>query len=123
MTKEDIFSSKDIYTILAERKISSSELDDLVTDWLTEAEGFVKGAIMESYHQYISDDTWRYIYKTFCKYQSLLSVYSTGEQDLVQNHYIQLVDYVNRLNENVKMQASLNAIPNKSNKIRIFNAE
>ena len=120
VTKEEIWSIKDLNTIYNERLISESELDDLVDMWIIDAQGFVKLRIVESFHQYISTDSWRMIIKQFCKWQSLNQIYSVMEQELVQNSYVQLVDLINALNSNVTKQAELNITPNKNKNIRFF---
>lgn len=121
ITKEDIFADKDIQTILNERRIDDAEFDIQITNWLAECVGFVKGAILETYFQYIDEYTWKVIMKMYCKWQSLDMMYSLNEQALVQNAYISLVDYLNRLNQNVTAQASLSVIPNHSSNFFIYN--
>ena len=124
-TKEDIFPQKDLMTIYHERYPDELEynagllLDTQVEEWSIEAQGYVRGAIIESYHQYIDTYTWKIIIRMYCKWQSLDMMYSTLEQELVNNSYLALVDYVNRLNLNVTNQAKLNVIPNKQKNLSI----
>ena len=127
VTKEDIWAIKDLQTIYAERYYSDSvttaegKLDQQVTDWIIEAQGYVRGAIIETYHQYIDTMTWKILIRMYCKWQSLDMMYSKAEQELVQNSYIALVDYINRLNINVTNQAKHDLVPNHGKNIRFLN--
>jgi len=121
VTKEEIWSIKDLNTIYNEREIIASELDDLVTLWITEAQGYIKLKILESYHQYISTEAWRVCIKLYCQWQSHDQSYSTNQQELSNNFYIKLEETINSLRDNVMEQAKLNAIPNKRNNFTVFN--
>lgn len=126
-TKEDIFPEKDLQTIYNERYnnlstvAAEAALDAQVTDWIEETQGYLRGAIIESYHQYIDTMTWKILIRMYCKWQSLDMMYSTSEQELVQNAYLSLVDYVNRLNQNVTNQAKLSVTPNKNTNFQVVN--
>ena len=121
LTYDEVFSSKDIQTILNERRIITTDLQDLVDDWTLEAQGYVKGFIIESYSQYIDTYTWQHIIKQYCKWKSLEQVYSTVEQDLIAFMEEKLYNYMLQVKDNVQQQATLNVIPNKVNNIRIVN--
>ena len=121
MTKEQIFSTKDINTIINERELTDSELDDLVTDWIDEAQGYVKLKIMESYHSYISTQAWKICIKLYCQWQSHDQSYSVNQQELSNNFYIKLEETLKSLQENVMEQAKLNVIPNKAKNFNVFN--
>ena len=130
VTKEEIWDYKSLNYIYNERypnlagvttAAQEAALDLQVTEWLEEAQGFMRGAIIETYHQYIDTLTWRVIFKMFCKWQSIVGLYSIEEQQLVDNAYIALVDYVSRISVNVTAQAELNVIPNHHSNMQFFN--
>jgi hypothetical protein len=126
VTKEDIWSEKDLQTIYNERYYNDppatqeSNLDQQVEDWIVEAQGYVKGSIIESYFKYIDTQTWRIYLKMYCNWQSLNMMYSLGEQELVNNSYLALRDYVNTMTNNVKAQAELDVIPNKHKNFKVY---
>lgn len=121
LTIDEIFSIKDKNTIINERGITESELQDLVDEWLLDAQGYVKGFIIESYHNYIDTYTWKHIFKQYCKWKSLEQVYSTVEQDLINQMELKLRDYMLQLKDNTTRQAELNVLPNKANNFRVIN--
>ena len=121
MTKEEIWSIKDLVNIENERSLTDSELDDLVGLWTTEAQGYVKLKIMESYHEYISEDSWRVCIKYYCKWQAHDQDYSVNQQELSNNNYIKLEETLRSLKENVMEQAKLNVVPNKRTNFSVYN--
>ena len=121
LTYDEVFSDKDVQTIINERRINTTELQTLVDDWTLEAQGYVKGFIIESYSQYIDFYTWQHIIKQYCKWKSLEQVYSTVEQELIDRMEIKLYNYMLQLKDNIQQQAQLNVIPNKVSNIRVVN--
>ena len=121
LTIEEIFSDKDKTTILNERRIDESELEELITQWSNDAQGYVRGFIIESYYQYIDTYTWSHIIKQYCKWKSLEQIYSTVEQDLIDRMEVKLYNYLLQVKDNVTRQAEQNVLPHKALNLRVFN--
>ena len=121
LTIDEIFSDKDKTTILNERRIDESEVEELIIQWSNDALGYVKGFIIESYYQYIDTYTWSHIIKQYCKWKSLEQIYSTQEQDLIDRMEVKLYNYLLQVKDNVMQQAELNVIPNKVANFRVVN--
>jgi len=123
VTKEEIWSDKDLNTIYNERRIIASELDDLVELWTEEAQGYVKLKILESYHQYISEQSWRFCIKFYCQWQAHDQSYSTDQQALSDSFYVKLEQTIQSLKENVTAQANMSVTPNKIKNFSVINPD
>ena len=123
LTKEEIWSEKDLNTLYNERRIVANELDDLVELWTEEAQGYIKLKILESYHAYISEQAWRVCIKMYCQWQSHDQSYSTDQQELSNGFYVKLEQTIQSLKENVTAQANMSVTPNKIQNFRVINPE
>lgn len=121
MTKEEIFSYKDINSIKEERKLSDSDFDLLVLSWREEAIGFAQGKILVNFYDRIEENTWKNIIKLYSNWNSFSQVYSEVGQILAQRSYEALISLLDSLNSNYKLQAKHEVLPNYGKNIRFVN--
>lgn len=121
LTKEDIFSIKDINTISALRNINETVFDEMVTQLNSDAQGYCKGMILQDYHQYITTEAWRNIIKLYVQWQMMTQGYSEIPQILATNAYNQLNTLLRQMNDNFSMQAKNIVTPNRQSNFRIIN--
>lgn len=121
LTKEEIFSIKDINTIKVLRNLNDLEFGEFVSQLNLDAQGYCKGMIIQDYHQYISTEAWRNIIKLYVQWQMMTQGHSEVPQILATNAYNQLNTLLRQMNENFSMQAKQQVTPNKSKNFRIYN--
>lgn len=121
LTKEDIFSIKDINTISTLRNINETVFDEMVTQLNSDAQGYCKGMILQDYHQYITTEAWRNIIKLYVQWQMMTQGYSEIPQILATNAYNQLNTLLRQMNDNFSMQAKNIVTPNRQSNFRIIN--
>lgn len=121
LTKEDIFSIKDINTISTLRNLNETAFDEMVTQLNSDAQGYCKGMILQDYHQYITTEAWRNIIKLYVQWQMMTQGYSEIPQILATNAYNQLNTLLKQMNDNFSMQAKNIVTPNRQSNFRIIN--
>lgn len=121
MSKEEIFSYKDINSIKEERNLSDSDFDSLILTWREEAIGFAQGKILVNFYDRIEENTWKNIIKLYSTWNSFSQVYSEVGQILAQRSYEALISLLDSLNNNYKLQAKHEVLPNYGKNIRFVN--
>lgn len=121
MTKEEIFSYKDINAIKEERGLSDLDFDNLILAWREEAIGFAQGKILVNFYDRIEENTWKNIIKLYSTWNSFSQVYSEVGQILAQRSYEALISLLDSLNSNYRLQAKHEVLPNYGKNIRFVN--
>lgn len=121
LTKEEIFSIKDMNTISVIRNIDATAFDEMVAQLNSDAQGYCKGMILQDYHQYITTEAWRNIIKLYVQWQMMTQGYSEIPQILATNAYNQLNTLLRQMNDNFSMQAKNLVTPNRQSNFRIIN--
>lgn len=121
LTKEEIFSIKDMNTISTIRNIDTTAFDEMVAQLNSDAQGYCKGMILQDYHQYITTEAWRNIIKLYVQWQMMTQGYSEVPQILATNAYNQLNTLLRQMNDNFSMQAKNIVTPNRQSNFRVIN--
>ncbi len=121
LTKEEIFSIKDMNTISVIRNIDATAFDEMVAQLNSDAQGYCKGMILQDYHQYITTEAWRNIIKLYVQWQMMTQGYSEVPQILATNAYNQLNTLLRQMNDNFSMQAKNIVTPNRQSNFRVIN--
>ena len=123
LTKEDIFTKKDINYITEERKFTGTDFDDKITQYNIDAVGYAKAIIMPKFYSQIENSTWRNLIILYIRWQIDSSLYTTVGQDLVNNFYIQLRDMLQSINANMTLIAEEKVVTTKRGITKINNYE
>ncbi len=122
MTKEEIFTIKEINTIMTERKFTlESQLDSEVSLLSTMAIGKAKSFILGTLWDRVQEDQWKDLIKCYCKWQILSQVYSEVHQIIADRFKQDFYETTRAINTNLTMQAQEKVNPNYSKNIRFRN--
>lgn len=122
LTKEEIFTIKEINTIMTERKFTlesqlDSEVDLLSGMAIGKAKSFILGTLWDK----VQDDQWKDLIKCYCKWQILSQIYSTVHQQISEGFKQDFYETTRAINTNLTMQVQEKVIPNYAKNIRFSN--
>lgn len=123
LTKEDIFTTKDINYITDERRFTGTDFDDKISQYNVDAVGYAKGLIVSKFYSQIENATWRNLIILYIRWQMDSSTYTKNGQNLVSDFYIQLRDMLQSINTNMTLIAEEKVVTTKRGITKINNYE
>lgn len=122
MTKEEIFTTKEINTIMQERRFTAdSQLDSEVSALSIMAVGKAKSFILGTLWDKVQEDQWRDLIKCYCKWQILSQIYTEVHQIIADRFKQDFYETTKAINTNLTLQAEEKVNPNYSKNIRFKN--
>ncbi len=122
MTKEEIFTTKEINTIIAERKFTlESQLDDEVEHQNVLAKGKIKSFLLGNLYDKVESEQWQDMIKCYIKWQILNQIYTEVHQVAAERFRQDFYETVKAINTNLTIQAEEKVNKNYAKNIRFSN--